>query len=170
MCRVNTLTSSMRRLLRRRVALMPGCTRDRQPGATRFFRAGVCIGLLWVRTGVGKSLTGLPNARPRRTGAPADGQRPRNDRLGATRLMPAGWHRHRRHRPGLPLAEPLDRVVQRPGPATNCSTSRSSARLPKSRRPSRTRRRSGRPSRADETRSRGECWLAWRRASVNATG
>ena len=55
-----------------------------------------------------------PGRRAWRTGLRALRPRPRVHRLRRGRLVPLQRHRHGLHRPGLAVAERLDRVVQRP--------------------------------------------------------
>ena len=83
------------------------------------------------------TLPRAPRRRTRRAGLRALRQRARVHRLRRGRLVPLQRHRHRLHRPGITLAERLDRVVQRPparratstaSASTPCSRPRSSSR------------------------------------------
>ena len=57
-----------------------------------------------------------PRGGPRRADAPAHGQRARTDLVGTAGLVPVHGYPDDLHRAGVPLGEPLRRVLQRPGP------------------------------------------------------
>lgn len=58
----------------------------------------------------------LRRTGPRRTRAPADGQRSAYDPLGVARLVPTGRHQDHVHRAWFAVGKPVHRVVQQRGP------------------------------------------------------